>query len=173
MGKEPKIVTHNTQKNLSNATRVLTLRVRETAEQKILAVFDSIKRRGYSTARPFSVGHVERRMRDFAKANNIEIAEGDMYMSVKGLTHARRGTKIRDGIDVSEKDLAEFPSKRNQMDLFYDGSKFIYTDYKNKFIIHPNYTLRMESGKIKKVNFITAGKVKDVKDFNNTRYIKV
>ena len=144
-----------------------------TAAQKIRSVFRSLRKEGIAKVQPFSVGHVERRMRDFANANGISIADGDLYMSVKGITHARRPSKIRDGIAVSERDMAEFPNKRPRMDLFYDGTNFIYTDYKNKFIIHPNYELKISGTKKKKVNFVTSGKVTDPTDFNNTRYRRV
>lgn len=51
------------------------------------------------------------------------------------------------------------------MDLYFDGEKFIYTDYKAKFIVHPNYEMKIKGKKTKKVNLVTAGKVTDPKEF--------
>lgn len=165
-------VIHNSTKNASNVVRSAARRVFGTAEQKIRKVFNDLRRKGHSSVQPFSVGHVERRMREFAAANSIELAEGDMYMSVKGITHARRGTKIRSGKAVSEKAIARFPKNRNTMDLYYDGKVFVYTNYKNKFIVHPNYELKMEGGKVRKVNFVTASKAgRD--EFNLPKYRKI
>ena len=148
-------------------------RVTGTAAQKIRKVFGDLHATGISKVQPFTVGHVERRMRDYANANGITIADGDLYMSVKGLAHARRPSKVRDGIASSEQDIAEFPSKRSRMDLFYDGTSFVYTDYKNKFIIDPNYELKLKNGKTMKVNFVTAGIATDPTEFNNPRYRRV
>ena len=151
MGREIDIARRQTARTTGNVVRNASFRVVGTAAQKIRSIFRSLRRDGISKALPFSVGHVEKRMRDFANANGIAIANGDLYMSVKGITHARRPSKIRDGLAVSESDMAEFPKKRSQMDLFHDGTSFIYTDYKNKFIIHPNYELKIDGKKKKKV----------------------
>ena len=89
------------------------------------------------------------------------------------MTHARRPSKLRDGKASSEQDIIEFPEKRKNMDLFYDGNAYIYTDYRNKFIINPNYELKIGKGKVMKVNFVTAGKVTDPSEFSNPRYRRV
>ncbi len=172
MAKEVAIAIYNTKKNATNSVRASFRRVFGTAENKIRSVFNDIRTKGYSSVQPFSVGHVEKRMQDFAKVNGIEIADGDMYMSVKGITHAQRVTKVRDGFAVSERDMEQFPSKRAQMDLFYDGVKIVYTDYQNKFIVHPNYTLKISQGKTKKVNFVTAGKA-GRGEFNLPKYKRI
>ena len=84
------------------------------------------------------------------------------------------------------------------MDLYYDGECFIYTDGRSKFIVHPNYkmkvAIRREDNKaclgfpdreqagpttkinrdiVKRVNFITATRRTDKKEFNGMRYIKI
>lgn len=59
------------------------------------------------------------------------------------------------------------------MDLFYDGKSFVYTDYKTKYIIHPNYKMKIDRKKISKVNFVTAGRVADPNEFKLKKYIKV
>lgn len=149
------------------------VRMNGKASDKIKSVLKEISQHGYSRRSPFSVGHVEGRMKKFSKENGIDIADGDLYMTVKSLSHATRATKERDKKTVSKKDIANFPQKRNSMDLFYDGKAFIYTDYRNKYIVHPNYEMKFEGGKKKKVNFITATKVTDRNEFRLPKYTKI
>lgn len=62
---------------------------------------------------------------------------------------------------------------RFRMDLYYDGECFIYTDGTSKFIIHPNYQIKVNRETLKLVNFITATRRTDKKEFNGKRYIKI
>lgn len=59
------------------------------------------------------------------------------------------------------------------MKKFWDGDAFVYTDYKVKFIVKPNYSLKMRNGKKEVVNLVTAGKVTDKKEFLLTKYEKI
>lgn len=74
---------------------------------------------------------------------------------------------------ISETDLISFSILRRKMELYYDGSGFIYTNRKTKYIIYPNYEIKTKRGKVKKVMFITAGIVRDEKEFNLPKYKKV
>ena len=55
----------------------------------------------------------------------------------------------------------------------YDGKCFIYTNGVSKFIVHPNYEIKISRGKVKVVNFITATKIKDPAEFTLPKYIKI
>ena len=142
--------------------------------QTIAKVLDDIKTQGFSRISPFSIGLVEQRMQRFAKQHGIPLASKDIFMDSKHIKHATRALKEEKNIKVPERDLIKFPIKRRKMSLFYDKrtSNFTYTDGKNKFIVHPNYSLKMPNGKMKVVNFITASKV-DGTEFNQKNYIKV
>ena len=59
------------------------------------------------------------------------------------------------------------------MDLYFDGECFIYTNGLSKFIIHPNYEIKISRDKYKVVNFITATKVKDPAEFTIKKYKKI
>ena len=59
-----------------------------------------------------------------------------------------------------------FPKNRFQMDIYYDGECFIYTDGISKFIVHPNYQMKVNREIVKLVNFITATRRTDKKEFN-------
>lgn len=140
-----------------------------TAADKIRDIYTDIRLYGFSRRPAFAFGRVEKRMAEHAAANGITLGSRSMYMSPKSLSHARRDTKIAKGLAVSIAELAAFPKSRRKMDLFHDGSSYVYTDYKIKFIIHPNYEIK----KSKKVAFITAGKVTDAREFMLPKYKKV
>ena len=94
-------------------------------------------------------------------------------MSAKQLQHCMRASKGAKGLVVADADLINFPRNRFLMDLYYDGECFIYTDGASKFIVHPNYQMKLSREIVKLVNFITATKRTDKKEFNGKRYIKI
>jgi hypothetical protein len=142
-------------------------------ELKIIEVLSDIRQKGYSSVQPFSIGKVEERMELFAQANTVTLASDELYMSAKQLQHSMRASKGAKGLVVDDADLIGFPKNRFQMDIYYDGECFIYTDGTSKFIVHPNYQMKVSREVVKLVNFITATKRTDKKDFNGKRYIKI
>jgi hypothetical protein len=112
-------------------------------------------------------------MMTFAQANGITLASDDLYMSAKQLQHSMHASKGAKGLVVADVDLINFPKNRFQMDLYYDGECFIYTDGQSKFIVHPNYQMKVCREIVKLVNFITATRRTDKKEFNGKRYIKI
>ena len=145
----------------------------ETIESRIEAVLNDIHQKGFSSIQPFSIGKVEMRMTQYAQANDITLASDDLYMSARQLQHCLRASKSVKGLVVDDTDLINFPQNRFQMDLYYDGECFIYTDGSSKFIIHPNYQMKVSREIVKLVNFITATRRTDKKEFNGKRYIKI
>ena len=144
-----------------------------TIQDLIASVLDDFHRKGFSLVLPFSVGKVEQRMLQFANVNGIELGGDELYMSVKQLLHSLRPSKLAKGLTVSEQDLIDFPQKRFAMDLYYDGNCFIYTDGVSKFIVHPNYKMKISREVVKIVNFITATKIKDSAEFSLPKYQKI
>ena len=140
---------------------------------KIAKVLSDIRLKGYSSVQPFSIGKVEERMMHFAQVNTITLASDELYMSAKQLQHCMRASKGAKGLVVDDADLIRFPQNRFQMDLYYDGECFIYTDGTSKFIVHPNYQMKVSREIVKLVNFITATRRTDKKEFNGKRYIKI
>ncbi len=147
--------------------------VTDSIEELIAAVLDDIRQKGFSSVLPFSVGEVETRMLQFADANGIELGSNELYMSAKQLQHCMRASKGAKGLVVDDNDLIAFPKKRFSMDLYYDGECFIYTDGESKFIVHPNYKMKINREQVKLVNFITATRRTDKKEFNGKRYLKI
>ena len=142
-------------------------------ESKIAAILGDIRQKGYSSVQPFSIGKVEARMMLFAQSNAISLASDELYMSAKQLQHCMRASKATKGLVVADGDLIRFPKSRFQMELYYDGECFIYTDAQSKFIVHPNYQMKVNREVVKLVNFITATRRTDKKEFNGKRYIKI
>lgn len=152
-------------------------RIMETSdnsiELQIAAVLSDIRQKGFSSVQPFSIGKVEERMIKFALDKAIVLASNELYMSAKQLLHSMRASKKNKGLVVGDADLISFPKNRFQMDLYYDGECFIYTDGLSKFIVHPNYQMKVSREVVKLVNFITATRRTDKKEFNGKRYIKI
>ena len=144
-----------------------------TVESQIAAVLKDIHQKGYSSVQPFSIGKVEQRMLMFAQSNAITLASDDLYMSAKQLQHCMRASKNAKGLVVADADLIVFPQNRFHMDLYYDGECFIYTDGQSKFIIHPNYQMKISREVVRLVNFITATKVKDPAEFTLPKYQEI
>ena len=144
-----------------------------TIESLITAVLSDIRQKGYSSIQPFTIGKVEERMMTFAQVNAITLASDELYMSAKQLQHCMRASKATKGLVVTDADLIGFPQNRFQMDLYYDGECFIYTDGQSKFIVHPNYKMKVNREEVKLVNFITATRRTDKKEFNGKRYVKI
>ena len=142
-------------------------------ESQIAAVLSDIHQKGYSSAQPFSIGKVEQRMLSFAQANTVTLASDELYMSAKQLQHCMRASKNAKGLVVDDIDLIGFPQNRFQMDLYYDGECFIYTDGLSKFIVHPNYMMKICREVVAQVNFITATRVKDPAEFTLPKYRKI
>ena len=144
-----------------------------TIESQIALVLSDIRQKGYSSVQPFCIGKVEERMLLFAQANNVTLASDDLYMSAKQLQHSMRASKEVKGLVVSDSDLISFPQKRFQMDIYYDGECFIYTDGESKFIVHPNYKMKISRELIATVNFITATRIKDPAEFTLPKYQRI
>ena len=144
-----------------------------TIESLIVTVLGDIRQKGYSSVRPFSIGKVEVRMQQFAQANAVTLASDELYMSAKQLQHCMRASKATKGLVVADADLIGFPQNRFQMDLYYDGECFIYTDGQSKFIVHPNYKMKISRELVANVNFITATRVKDPAEFTLPKYLKI
>lgn len=142
-------------------------------ELQIAAVLSDIRQKGYSSVQPFSIGKVEERMMQFAQINGVTLASDDLYMSAKQLQHSMRASKKAKGLVVDDADLIGFPQNRFLIDLYYDGECFIYTDSTSKFVVHPNYKMKISREQVAQVNFITATRIKDPAEFTLPKYRKI
>lgn len=145
----------------------------KTTEEQIAAVLRDIRQKGFSSIQPFSIGQVEQRMSVFSVLNCITLASTELYISAKQLQHCLRASKKVKGLTVSDAELIAFPQSRFLMDLYFDGECFIYTDGISKYIIHPNYRMKVSRDVVKVVNFVTATKIKDPAEFTLPKYQKI
>lgn len=144
-----------------------------SAQRKIQRWIYELHTKGFIGGKNISIGRIEPRMRKYAEDNKIQLASGHLYMGPRSVAHALRVSKIAKEIAVPEMAIVAFAKSRRNMDLFWDGESFIYTDYENKFIIHPNYSIKVYGHRERKVNFVTAGKVSEYDEFDNPKYKKV
>ena len=93
---------------------------------------------------------------NFAYENNIELGSSDVYMSSRSLSHSEREHKVNIGKAVEKEEIIAFPITRHEMEMSYDGEAFIFTNGNAKFVIHPNYEIKIDRKKTKRVVFITA-----------------
>ena len=145
----------------------------KTIESQIAAILSDIRQKRYSSVQPFNIGKVEARMIQFAQANAITLASDELYISAKQLQHCMRASKATKGLVVADADMIGFPQNRFKMDLYYDDECFIYTDGQSKFIIHPNYKMKISRELVANVNFITATRIKDPAEFTLPKYKKI
>ena len=151
-----------------------------STRMKIRDVFREFRRNGYTKTEPFAIGRNEKRMTEYASANDITLGSKSLYFTSKSIAHPNRSSKERKKLTIPAKSYEDFPQKRKKMDLYWDGDAFVYTDYREKFIIKPNYEVKFKTTrngkkhvKKKKVCLVTAGKVRSRNDFNASRYRKV
>lgn len=101
------------------------------------------------------IASVEKRIQDFAAANGIDIAGDKIILTRDAVGHTLRQEKQKDGIAITQEELATFPQRMSSMAVYYDNSKrnFIYFDGNAKYIIEPNKT-KGKGKKKKQVCFI-------------------
>lgn len=147
----------------------------EKASRAISQVISDINAQGYSRIKPFKIGKVEQRMKDYANSHSVVLGGSDVYMGSDTISHALRDSKVGKGIAVSSKELIDFPKDRKSMSLYYDKDvkTFLYVNEKSKFILHPNKKIKTESGKKVVVNFVTAQKLSKDENFNGKRFDKI
>jgi len=145
-----------------------------TAKEKIKEALEEYEEKGFTAIQPFSIGKIETRMALFANRHGITLGSKSLYFTSKSIAHPNRATKKSKGLAISDKDFEEFPSYRRKMDLFWDGDGFVYTDYRIKFIVKPNYEIKTKKKskrqKEKKLCLVTAGVVTDPNEFKRIEY---
>ncbi len=141
------------------------------AARRINAVLVEIRKNGFSTSPSFSIGGIGADVKRFAKREGITLGSDDIYISRKFLTHAMRASKGRRR--VAQKDIIDFPMRKRYMKRYYDGKVFVFTDYRTKFIIRPNYEIKLPNGEKRVANLITAGKVTNREEFKLKKYRKI
>lgn len=143
-------------------------------QDQIMDVINELQTNGFSKQQPFSIGEVEPDLKQYASAHGIELGDNNIYFTPKQIQHALRALHTNKGIDISPQDLASFPERRASMALFHDTekNKFVYFDGRIKYVVHPNYTLKIKGGKKQTTNFITAYRG-TIREFDKRNFIKI
>lgn len=138
-------------------------------------VLSEISRYGFCKVEPFVIGTVEPEIITFCEKTGLHLGSHELYFTTQALSHALRTEKQVKGLSVEPQDLINFPETKKNMAIYYDSElrTFVYTDDKNKFIIHPNYNIKL-SGKKKVVsNFITAQRLHPQECFHEKKYLPI
>ncbi len=144
-----------------------------SASDKLDTIISDIRNSAKINRPSVNVGKVESEVKTYSQANNIQLGDGNMYMTSKSISHSLRESKVAKGLAVEPQVIKDFPNTKSKMAVYYDGAAFVYTDYSSKFIVRPNQSVKTESGKTNGVLHITAGVVRDPNEFNNPRYTKI
>ena len=108
--------------------------------------------------------------------HNIELGGNDIVMTTEKIGHTLRGSKAKDGKTIPSDHLAEFPLRRSGMELYHDktNNNFIYFDRtrNEKFVVHPNYSMKVKREKVKKVNYITVSRT-NAQEFTLSKLIRI
>lgn len=143
------------------------------ASAKIKQMLIDRMQKGYSSTQPFSIGKVGKDVERFFAERGFEISTTDMYFGYSTITHSERLSKGYKRVSLT--DMITFPMKKRYMHKYYDNQEgLIYTDYKNKFIVHPNREIKINRTKTKVAFLVTMGVVTDKSEFKNKgRYTKI
>ena len=157
--------------NLNGRSRIIV-----TRQGRIMDFVKEIHFKGFTTKQPLYIGMLEHDLIEYAKSKGIEIASSRMYMNGKKTGHTVRDLHQERGIDISDEQLATFPSRRRKMAVYHDSddNSFVYFDGEAKYVFRTNYQIKKKGLdnkriKMKVVGLITAYKAK-ASDFNHRNY---
>ena len=124
---------------------------------------------------PLYIGQTNEALNSFANRNGIILKSHEIYITTKGIEHSLRESKTAKGISVSQEEIADFIINKNNYTLYYDPVKgdFVFTTEKAKFVVRPNYKLRIDKRNKEVLNYITATRLKGNISDNFSSYIKI
>ena len=110
---------------------------------------------------PIEAGKLPPSIKKFAEKNGIHLESDKLYITTKGIEHSLRESKTAKGIAVTKEELVDFVRNRDKMAQYYDPRKgdFIFATDKAKFVVTPNYEIKINKQKTKVANYITATRI--------------
>ena len=141
---------------------------RQNANRRIAKIISDIQATGHPMdGRPFKVGHLPTAIvSTLKKVSKIVVKNPDVYMSSGSMTHHQTGTKQNRGKVVPITDFAKFASRIGKMDIYENRGGIIFTDYKNKFIVEVNRSIKIDRKSTIVCCHISSSKVIDKKEFS-------
>lgn len=151
----------------------------EASAKRVEEVANVIIKNGYHSSReaqmpPLNIGSVPTVITDYAEKNQIDLDSHDIYVTTKSIEHTFRESKVSKGIAVTVDELVDFVKNRNNYAIYYDPAMgdFIFATSKAKFIVRPNYKLKINKEKKSVFNYISATRIIGNLSDNVGGYIK-
>lgn len=74
-----------------------------------------------------------------------------MYISTEGIEHSLGESKLSKNLSVSKEEIEDFIANKHRMVQYYNPRKedFIFATEKAKFIVTPNYEMKINDTKLK------------------------
>lgn len=150
------------------------------AQSEVIRIASIIEANGGHASResqitPMNIGSIPSSIKKFAYENDINLESTDLYITTKGIEHSIRESKANKGISVTKEEIADFVASKHNMAQYYDPTKgdFIFASESAKFVVTPNYKLKIGDTKQKIVNYITATRINGNFSDNFGSYIKI
>lgn len=152
---------HNSEANKNDQAETI-----ESAVKQVEEVANIIVKNGYHSSSeaqmpPLNIGAVPSLIVEYATQNQISLGSSDLYITTKGIEHTIRESKVAKGINIAVSELIDFVKNRDNYTIYFDSAMgdFIFATSKAKFIVRPNY--KMKIGKEKRVvfNYISATRI--------------
>ena len=138
----------------------------ETSARRVEEVANIIIKNGYHSSReaqmpPLNIGRVPSAIIEYANKNKVNLDSNDLYITTKGIEHSLRESKVSKGIAVTVDELVDFVKNRNDYAIYYDPGMgdFIFATSKAKFIVRPNYKMKVNKEKVPTFNYISATRI--------------
>lgn len=167
------------KKRVEEAESTTQTDIIETSAKRVKEVANIIIKNGYHSSReaqmpPLNIGSVSSSITDYAEKNQIDLDSHDIYVTTKSIEHTFRESKVSKGIAVTVDELVDFVKNRNNYAIYYDPAMgdFIFATSKAKFIVRPNYKLKINKEKKSVFNYISATRIIGNLSDNVGGYIK-
>lgn len=148
--------------------------------KQVKEVANIIINNGYHSSReaqmpPLNIGRVPSAAIEYADKNKANLDSHDIYITTKGIEHTLRESKVSKGIAISVDELVDFVKNRHDYAIYYDPAMgdFIFATSKSKFIVRPNFKMKINKEKKSVFNYITATRIIGKLSDNIGGYIKI
>lgn len=152
----------------------------EACAKRVEEVANIIIKNGYHSSReaqmpPLNIGSVSSVITDYAEKNQIDLDSHDLYITTKGIEHTLRESKELKGIAVTVDELVDFVKNRNDYAIYYDPAMgdFIFATSKAKFIVRPNFKMKINKEKKSVFNYISATRISNSPEDAFRYFIKI
>lgn len=151
-------------------------RIASAASMRLRQIVENKARNGFSRdTNQFKFGVLsDEGVKKYEKITGIKILNKDMYTGQASIFHHRGGKKAEKGKEAELEDIINMPKNIGSMDVYIHSGALVFTDYKNKYVLQPNQSVKIDRNKTIVTNHMSSSKVKDRESFDIERgYIKI